>query len=96
MIGGRPTDPAGVDLRWASAVLYKNETIHESGVAAAVLGNPALGVAWLANKLARHGDGLQGGEIVLAGSFTRPLWVERGDTLLGDYRELGAVSCRFV
>jgi 2-oxo-hept-3-ene-1,7-dioate hydratase len=79
-----------------SAVLYRNETIEESGVAAAVLGNPAMGVAWLANKLARHGEKLQAGEIVLAGSFTRPIWVRRGDIILGDYRDLGAVSCRFV
>jgi 2-oxo-hept-3-ene-1,7-dioate hydratase len=33
---------------------------------------------------------------VLAGSFTRPIWVRRGDIILGDYRDLGAVSCRFV
>jgi 2-oxo-hept-3-ene-1,7-dioate hydratase len=95
VIGGTPVDPASVDLRWVSALLYRNETIEESGVAAAVLGHPAMGVAWLANKLAQHGDGLQAGEIVLAGSFTRPMWVERGDTILADYHDLGAISCRF-
>ena len=83
--------------RWSDyAVLYRNEVIEESGVAAAVLGNPAMGVAWLANKLSHHGDSLARGEIVLAGSFTRPIWVQRGDIILGDYRDLGAVSCRFA
>ena len=96
VLGGSPTDPAGLDLRWVSSLLYRNETIEESGVAAAVLGHPAMGVAWLANKLAAHGDHLASGEIVLAGSFTRPIWIERGDTVLGDYRDLGAVSCRFA
>jgi 2-oxo-hept-3-ene-1,7-dioate hydratase len=96
VLGGSPVAPSAIDLRWVSAVLYRNETIEESGVAAAVLGNPAMGVAWLANKLARHGEKLQAGEIVLAGSFTRPIWVRRGDIILGDYRDLGAVSCRFV
>lgn len=96
VLGGSPVAPSAVDLRWVSAILYRNEAIEESGVAAAVLGHPATGVAWLANKLARHGDRLQRGEIVLAGSFTRPVWVQRGDILLGDYRDLGAVSCRFV
>ncbi|MEV6139079.1 fumarylacetoacetate hydrolase family protein [Nocardia sp. NPDC051990] len=95
--GGNPVPPAGtVDLRWVSALLYRNETIEESGVAAAVLNHPATGVAWLANKLAQHGDRLEAGEIVLAGSFTRPMWVERGDTVLADYGSLGTVSCRFV
>ena len=95
VIGGSPMAPSAIDLRWASAVLYRNETIEESGVAAAVLGHPAMGVAWLANKLSRHGDFLEAGEIVLAGSFTRPMWIERGDTVLADYHDLGAVSCRF-
>ena len=96
VVGGSPVAPGAIDLRWASAVLYRNETIQESGVAAAILGHPALGVAWLANKLARHGDCLRRGELVLAGSFTRPMWVSRGDTVISDYRDLGAVSCRFL
>ncbi len=94
--GGNPTDPAAVDLRWISALLYRNETIEESGVAAAVLNHPATGVAWLANKLAQHGDRLEAGEIVLAGSFTRPMWVHKGDTVLADYGPMGTISCRFT
>lgn len=94
--GGNPVAVDAVDLRWVSALLYRNETIEESGVAAAVLNHPANGVAWLANKLAQHDDRLEPGDIVLAGSFTRPMWVHPGDTVLADYRELGAVTCRFV
>lgn len=94
--GGNPVRPHDVDLRWVSALLYRNETIEESGVAAAVLNHPASGVAWLARKLAAHGDQLHAGDIVLAGSFTRPMWVHPGDSVLADYRELGTISCRFV
>ncbi|MBE1513623.1 2-oxo-hept-4-ene-1,7-dioate hydratase [Nesterenkonia halotolerans] len=93
--GGNPVAPDAVDLRWISALLYRNETIEESGVAAAVLNHPAMGVVWLANKLAEHGDGLQAGELILAGSFTRPMWVEQGDTVTCDYGELGTLTCRF-
>lgn len=95
VLGGRPVKVDEVDLRWISALLYRNQTIEESGVAAAVLGHPAMGVAWLANKLAQHGQSLGAGEIILAGSFTRPMWVERGDTVHADYRDLGSVTCRF-
>lgn len=94
--GGNPVAVGQVDLRWVSALLYRNEVIEESGVAAAVLNHPASGVAWLANKLAQHGDRLEAGEIVLAGSFTRPMWVERGDTVFADYGPLGTITCRFV
>lgn len=96
VVGGRPVRVDDVDLRWVSALLYRNETIEETGVAAGVLGHPAAGVAWLANKLAAHGDSLAAGETVLAGSFTRPTWVHPGDTVHADYGTLGAVTCRFV
>ncbi len=96
VLGGNPTRPDAVDLRWVSALLYRNETIEETGVAAAVLNHPATGVAWLANKLGQHGDRLEAGEVILAGSFTRPMWVEKGDTVLADYGQMGTISCRFV
>ena len=96
VLGGVPTAPDRVDLRWVSALLYRNETIEETGVAAGVLGHPATGVAWLANKLHQHGARLEAGEIVLAGSFTRPVWVERGDSILCDYGPMGTLTCRFL
>lgn len=95
VVGGTHTDPADVDLPWVSAILRRNGDIEESGVAAAVLDHPATGVAWLAGKLAQHGASLSAGETILAGSFTRPIWIERGDELLADYRELGTIACRF-
>ncbi|MDN5821369.1 MAG: 2-oxo-hepta-3-ene-1,7-dioic acid hydratase [Brachybacterium sp.] len=96
VLGGNPVRPHDVDLRWVSALLHRNETIEETGVAAGVLGHPGRGVAWLANKLAQHGERLEAGEIILSGSFTRPVWIERGDTVLADYGELGSISCRFI
>ena len=96
VVGGTRVRVEDVDLRWVPALLYRGDTIEESGVAAAVLGHPALGVAWLANKLGQHGDRLEAGELVLAGSFTRPMWVRPGDTVRADYRELGTIECRFV
>ena len=96
VLGGVPTAPDAVDLRWVSALLYRNETIEETGVAAGVLNHPATGVAWLANKLHQHGARLEAGEIVLAGSFTRPMWVARGDSVLCDYGPMGTLTCRFL
>lgn len=96
VIGGNPVRPNDVDLRWVSAILFKNQIVEETGVGAGVLNHPASGVHWLANKIAPHGDGLKAGEIILAGSFTRPMWVHEGDTVLADYGQLGTVTCRFV
>lgn len=96
VVGGRPVKPDAVDLRWVAALLYKNAVIEETGVAAAVLNHPAVGVAWLANKIAPYGEILRTGDIILAGSFTRPTAAARGDVLHADYGPLGGISMRFV
>ena len=94
--GGRPVRPDAVDLRWVSALLYKNGVIEETGVAAGVLNHPATGVAWLANKLAPWGEHLSAGEVVLGGSFTRPVHAQPGDSFHADYGPLGSIAFRFV
>ncbi|MEK8026032.1 2-oxo-hept-4-ene-1,7-dioate hydratase [Pseudaquabacterium rugosum] len=96
VLGGRPVKPDAVDWRWAGALLYKNGVIEESGLGAAVLNHPGNGVAWLANKIAPYGEALEAGEIVLGGSFTRPVACAAGDTFHADYGSLGSISVRFV
>jgi 2-oxo-hept-3-ene-1,7-dioate hydratase len=96
VLGGRPVRPNDVDLRWVGALLYKNGVIEETGLAAGVLNHPANGVAWLANKIARYDEQLNAGDVVLAGSFTRPTGAAARDGFHIDYGPLGAVSFRFV
>lgn len=96
VLGGRPIQPMDVDLRWVGALMYRNSDIEETGIAAGVLGHPALGVAWLANKLGEHGVGLDAGHIILAGSFTRVVFAKKGDTLFGDFGPLGTCSVQFI
>jgi 2-oxo-hept-3-ene-1,7-dioate hydratase len=95
IIGGRTVRPMDVDLRWVGALLYKNSQIEESGISAAVLGHPAMGIAWLANKVGPFGTTLEAGHLVLAGSFTRPVPVAKGDTIHADYGTLGGISVTF-
>ncbi len=94
--GGRPVKPTDVDLRWVSALLYRNGIIEETGVAAGVLNHPANGIAWLARKFAPHGVSLEPGQVILAGSFTRPVKAAKGDTFQVDYGPLGQITCRFA
>jgi 2-oxo-hept-3-ene-1,7-dioate hydratase len=96
VMGGRPVRPMDVDLRWVGGIMYKNSEIEETGVAAGVLGHPALGVAWLANKLGSHGVTLEPGHLVLAGSFTRVVFAQKGDTLHADFGALGGIAVQFV
>lgn len=96
IMGGRPIKPMDLDLRWVSALLYRNGVIEETGVAAGVLNHPANGISWLAKRFAPHGVALEPGQIILAGSFTRPVTAAPGDTFHVDYGPLGNITCRFV
>ncbi|WP_440642687.1 2-oxo-hept-4-ene-1,7-dioate hydratase [Bradyrhizobium sp. PUT101] len=96
VLGGRPFRPLDADLRWIGALLFRNGEVEETGLAAGVLNHPANGIAWLANRLAPHDEYLAAGEVVLAGSFTRPVDIRRGDTFHADYGAFGSVSCQFV
>lgn len=95
VVGGTPFRPDETDLRWAGALIHRNGVIEDSGVAAAVLGHPAKGVAWLANKLHPHGEKLAAGEIILGGSFTAPVPASAGDSFHVDFGPLGSISVRF-
>ena len=94
--GGRPVGPNEIDLRWAGGMMRRNSEIEETGLAAGVLGHPAMGIAWLANKVGKFGVTLEPGHIMLSGAFTRPVWANKGDTLLAEFGPLGSLSVQFV
>ena len=93
---GRKAKPRDIDLPWCGAILRQNGVVEETGLAAGVQGHPAIGVAWLAMKLAPWGECLEAGEIVLAGSFTRPVGAKKDNVFDADYGPLGRFEFRFV
>ena len=96
VIGAGRTDARAIDRAWVGAILRQNGAVEETGLAAGVQGDPAIGIAWLANKLAPWGESLKPGQIVLAGSFTRPVAAKPGDVFDADYGALGKLQFRFV
>jgi 2-oxo-hept-3-ene-1,7-dioate hydratase len=96
VMGGRPLRPNEADMRWIGAIVSRNAEIVETGLGAAVLNHPATGVAWLANRLAQYGEGVGAGEVVLSGSFIRPIEATPGSTIMADYGPFGTVSCHFM
>jgi 2-oxo-hept-3-ene-1,7-dioate hydratase len=96
VVGGLRIQPCEVDLAWCGAVLRQNGVVEETGLAAGVQGDPAIGVAWLANKLAPWGEYLEAGHMVLAGSFTRPVAAAVGDRFVADYGRLGQLAFQFT
>jgi len=96
VLGGRPTRLTDVDPALIGATLRKNGEIVETGCSGAVLGNPAIAVAWLANKVAQFGVALEPGHVIMPGSCTRMIPVVAGDHVRADFDGLGHVAVRFV
>ena len=96
VLGAEQVDAKTTDLPWCGAILRQNGVVEETGLAAGVQGHPAVGIAWLANKLAPWGEHLSAGEIVLAGSFTKPAPAKLGDVFDADYGPLGSLKFKFV
>ena len=95
ILGGRLTPIKDLDLRLIGLVLEKNGEVISTGAGAAVLGNPAESVAWLANKLAEFGITLKKGEFVMSGSLVKAAPVEAGASFRATFDRLGSVSIRF-
>lgn len=96
VLGGRPTRLHDIDPALIGATLRKNGEIVETGCSGAVLGNPAIAVAWLANKVAQFGVALEPGHVIMPGSCTRMIPVVAGDHVRADFDGLGHVAVRFV
>ena len=59
-----PRSGRGLDLRTLGVVFEKNGEVVTTAAGAAILGDPAEGLAWLANKLAEHGESIPAGTLV--------------------------------
>lgn len=96
VLGGKLTPIKGLDLRLVGVVLERNGVLVSTGAGAAALGNPVDVVAWLANKLAEYGLGLEAGDIVLPGALVVAPDVHPGEFYRATFDRLGAVSASFV
>ena len=96
IVGPAASSPDDIDLRWVGAILSLNGVVEETGLAAGVLGHPAEGIVWLARRYAQQGLTMEEGQIILAGSFTRPVAISAGDQIHVDYGPLGAFAVQVI
>lgn len=95
IVGDNKMNPNEIDLRWAGAILYRNDIVEETGLGAGILDHPARGIIWLAKRFAPHGIKLDAGQYIMSGSFTRPIIARAGDHFKADFGPLGTVELSF-
>ncbi|MCV0426960.1 MAG: 2-oxo-hepta-3-ene-1,7-dioic acid hydratase [Roseibium sp.] len=95
VLGNERHAPGDFDLRWTGAIVSRNGEVEETGLGAGVLNDPIESVVWLARRMADYGQTIEAGQIVLSGSFIRPIECTPGSQIAADFGPFGAVSCSF-
>lgn len=96
VLGQQRHAPDVFDLRWVGAILTKNDQVVATGLGAAVLNDPVMGIVWLSERMGQYGQYLEAGQVVLAGSFVAPVECPPGTNIHADYGPFGAVSVCFA
>jgi 2-oxo-hept-3-ene-1,7-dioate hydratase len=96
VVGGRRSGPRDADLRWIGAIVSRNGEVEETGLGAGVLDHPAKGIVWLANRLHQYGMEISAGQVVLSGSFVRPVEARHGDAIFTDFGPHGTIRLHFA
>lgn len=84
------------DLRWVGAIVSRNGEVEETGLGAGVLNDPVNGIVWLARRMAQYGQRIEAGQVILSGSFIRPVECAPGAKIHADFGPFGTVSCDFA
>ena len=95
VLGAERFAPSDVDMRWTGAIVKRNDEVEETGLGAGVLDDPVTSMVWLANRLAQYGQHIRAGDIVLSGSFVRPIEATAGSEFYADFGDVGSVTCHF-
>jgi 2-keto-4-pentenoate hydratase len=96
VLAGRWMPVQDVDLLGETVELIQDGTTIAEGAGRMALGHPARAVSWLAGKLAERNRTLTRGMVVMTGTLTPILPIERGSTYVGSFSTLGTVETRFV
>ena len=84
------------DLRWVGAITSRNGEVEETGLGAGVLNDPIESVIWLARRMAQYGQSIAPGQIILSGSFIRPIECPSGTQISADFGDFGHVDISFA
>ncbi len=84
------------DLRWVGAMAFRNGEVEETGLGAGVLNDPIESVVWLARRMAQYGQSIEPGQVILSGSFIRPIECPSASHIHTDFGSFGQVDISFA
>ena len=84
------------DLRWVGVIVSRNGEVEETGLGAGVLNDPVESVLWLVRRMASYGQRVEKGQVILSGSFIRPIECPPSANIDADFGDFGRVTIRFA
>lgn len=96
VLGEARHNPRLVDLRWAGAIVKRDGEVEETGLGAGVLNDPVMGIVWLAERMGQYGQRIEPGQVILSGSFIRPVECPAGSHVEADFGAFGHVEISFA
>ena len=95
VLGAQRHAPGAHDLRWTGAILQADGAVVATGLGAAVLNDPVMGIVWLARRMGQYGQRIEAGQVILSGSFIAPVECPPGTRIAADFGAFGAVDIAF-
>jgi 2-keto-4-pentenoate hydratase len=96
VLGAFKADPNALELDNLGTELELDGVVRETGNTSAILGHPANGIAWLANRISEFGLRLDAGHVVLPGTCTRCVRIGGHSRVAGRIEGLGEVTLQLV
>ena len=96
VLGALKADPNTLELDNLETELELDGVVRETGNTSAILGHPANGIAWLANRISEFGLTLDAGHVVLPGTCTRCVRIGGHSRVAGRIEGLGEVTLQLV
>jgi 2-keto-4-pentenoate hydratase len=96
VLGSRPVKLDAFDIAGCGMVMERRGDQVSIGAGAACMGNPLLAAVWLADMMARVGNPLQAGDIVMTGALGPMVTVAAGDVFDAHIQGLGRVRAAFA
>ncbi|KIN70493.1 2-oxo-hepta-3-ene-1,7-dioic acid hydratase [Sulfitobacter noctilucae] len=84
-----------IDLRWTGAMVFRDGEVEETGLGAGVLNDPVKSVVWLARRMGQYGQRIEAGQVILSGSFIRPVECPPGSKIIADFGSFGSAAVDF-
>jgi 2-keto-4-pentenoate hydratase len=96
VLGKSRTKPEGIDMKLIGMNFFVDGNLTSTATSAAVIGNPAEAVAWLANTLAPYGHYLRAGQVIMPGSLVAMVDAKPGGNIRAEFDHIGSVEAKLA